>query len=51
VLAVRKVVFNSGYGFGFERIRLLMERLGLHTLNAYIVQKKDGVAKYADLFT
>lgn len=51
VLAVRKVVFNSGYGFGFERVRFLMERLGWHTLNAYIVQKKDGVAKHAGYFT
>jgi SAM-dependent methyltransferase len=51
VLAVRKVVFNSGYGFGFERARLLMERLGLHTLNAYIVHKKEGTAKYAEFFT
>lgn len=51
VLAVRKVVFNSGYGFGFERVSSLMEWLGLHTLYAYIVQKKEGASKYAGFFT
>ena len=50
VLAVRRVAYNSGYGFGFDRLRKLMERLGLHTLYAYIVCKENSESKYTTCF-
>lgn len=50
VVAVKKVVWTSGYGFGFDRIRKQMERLQLHTVYAYIVCKKDRKSKYATCF-
>lgn len=37
VLAVRNVSFNSGYGFGFDRVRTFAEHLGFKTVYAYIV--------------
>ena len=51
VLGVRGVIFNSGYGFGFDRVRRIMERCGLHTLHAYIVCRSDNESKYAAYFT
>lgn len=51
VLTVKKVTFTSGYGFGFDRLRKLMERLRLYTLYAYIVCKKDSESKYTAHFT
>lgn len=51
VLSVKGVISNSGYGFGFDRARKLMERCGLHTLYAYIVCKSDSESEYAAHFT
>ena len=42
VLAVRKIGFNSGYGFGCDRLRRLMDRLGIHTCDAYIACKQGA---------
>jgi len=50
VLAVKKVVFNSGYGFNFARLRKLMEHLGFHTLYAYIMCKAGHESKYTRYF-
>jgi len=51
VLRVKGVIFNSGYGFGFDRVRKLMEHCGLSTLYAYTVCKSDGQSEYAAHFT
>ena len=51
VLAVRKVAFNSGYGFGFDRVRTFVEYLGIKTVYAYIVCKQKYESKYAVRFT
>jgi hypothetical protein len=50
VLAVRKVAWSSGYGFGFIRLRRLMERLGFHTVYAYFAAKTNCSNRYADYF-
>lgn len=50
VLAVRKVAFSSGYHFGYRRWAGLMERLGLHTVLAYLLCKSDSTAASARYF-
>lgn len=50
VLTVKKVSYSSGYGFGFDRLRKLMEHLQLHTLYAYIVCKENSKSKYTTFF-
>lgn len=50
VLTVKKVIFSSGYGFGFDRLRKLMEHLALHSLYAYVVCKKGSEGKYTIYF-
>ncbi|RKY09233.1 MAG: hypothetical protein DRP66_02765, partial [Planctomycetota bacterium] len=50
VLAVKKVAFNSGYGFGFPRIRNFAEYLGIKTVYAYIMQKQNAASDYAVYF-
>lgn len=50
VLAVKKVAFNSGYGFGFPRIRNFAEYLGIKTAYAYIMQKQNSASGYAVYF-
>jgi len=51
VAAVKKLGFNSGYGFGCDRLRKIMERVGLHTSYAFIVCKDNTDSKYAAHFT
>ena len=50
VLAVKKVGFSSGYGFGCDRLRRLMERLGIHTCCAYIACKQGRRSSYRKHF-
>lgn len=50
VFMVKKVVYSSGYGFGFDKLRKLMEHLQLHTEYAYIVCKENGESKYTAYF-
>jgi len=50
VLAVKKVAFNSGYGFGFNRMRKVIEYLGFYTLYAYIICKEGCVGHYSEYF-
>lgn len=40
VLAVHKAGFNSGYGFGWHRLRRVLEWAGLHTSYAYVLSKR-----------
>lgn len=42
VLAIRKVAFSSGYHFGYPRVVALMEKLGLHTVVAFVVCKRGS---------
>lgn len=41
VLKVKNCGFNSGYGFGFIRLRKLMEFLNIHSAYAYIIFKQN----------
>lgn len=50
VLAVKKVAYSSGYRFGFDRLRKLMEYFQLHTVYAYIVCKENSESKYTTYF-
>jgi len=50
VLMVKKVVYSSGYGFGFDKLRRLMELLQFYTVYAYIVGKKNSESKYMTYF-
>ncbi len=43
VLGVHKAGVNSGYGFGYSRLRRLLERAGLHTACAYVLAKRSHV--------
>ncbi len=47
VLAVKRVAFSSGYRFGYERVRRVLERLGLYTVSAYILCKQDAQSPLA----
>ena len=49
VLGVYKAGFNSGYGFGYPRLRRLLERAGLHTSYAYVLAKRGRAAAAAGL--
>ncbi|MCY2928625.1 MAG: class I SAM-dependent methyltransferase [Planctomycetota bacterium] len=49
VLAVYKAGFNSGYGFGWHRLRRLLERAGLHTSFAYVLAKRGMSPAAANL--
>jgi len=51
VLSVKNVGFSSGYGFGCDRVRRILEKMGIHTSCAYIAQKAGYVSKYAKFFT
>lgn len=50
VLTVKRVAYNSGYGFGFDRLRRLMEYLWVYCLYAYITCRNDMESKYAKYF-
>ncbi len=49
VIAVMKMPFSSGYGFGFRRIKILMERLGLSSATAFFIHKKGNTCKYEEI--
>ena len=46
ILATKKMPFNSGYGFGFKRIKSLMETLGFSSATTFITFKKGSKTKY-----
>ncbi|NIA06860.1 MAG: methyltransferase domain-containing protein [Actinobacteria bacterium] len=50
ILDVRSLGFSSGYGFGCNRLRKLMERLDIHTSCAYIACKAGRESNYAEYF-
>ena len=50
VLAVKKIGFNSGYGFGCDRLRKLMEKMSIHTCYAYIAHKMGCQCSYGEYF-
>jgi SAM-dependent methyltransferase len=50
VVAVRKGPVTSGYGFGWERVRLLAERLGLTTEHVYVTVKRGRRSPSIDWF-
>lgn len=50
ILDVRKLGFSSGYGFGCDRLRKLMEKVGIHTSDAYIACKAGRKSNYAEFF-
>lgn len=50
LLEVRSLGFSSGYGFGCDRLRKLMEKLGIHTSDAYIACKLGQETSYAKYF-
>ncbi len=50
VLCIRKVGFNSGYGFGCDRVRRMMEKMGIHTCCAYIAIKAGCQSNYCKHF-
>ena len=50
ILGVRNLGFSSGYGFGWARLRRLMERLGIHTSYACIACKLGSETSYAEYF-
>jgi SAM-dependent methyltransferase len=47
VLAVRKGPVASGYGFGFERLRRVLERLGATSEYVYVAVKQGATSPYA----
>lgn len=51
VIAIKQVAFSSGYGFGFKRLKRLMERLGVKTASVFILCKKGYKSKYEYLWT
>lgn len=50
VLGVKKLAYNSGYGFGFDTLRRLMEYMQIYCSYAYIMCKDDTGSKYAKFF-
>lgn len=50
ILCVKKVGFSSGYGFGCDRIRKLMEKMGIHTCYVYIAHKAGCRSRYDEYF-
>jgi SAM-dependent methyltransferase len=51
VLAITRITFSSGYGFGFERLRRLIEKCGCYTVLAYVVCKKGHTSRVAQHLT
>ncbi len=50
VLAVKPTLFNTGYGFGFDRLRRVMENLGCYSTYAYVVCKEGRRSRYSKYF-
>jgi SAM-dependent methyltransferase len=50
VVARVKGPVTSGYGFGLDRLRRLVERVGLTTEYVYVVAKRGQQSRYADWF-
>ena len=41
IISTIKGQVHSGYGFGFDRIRKILEKLGFHSTIIFILQKND----------
>jgi SAM-dependent methyltransferase len=50
VVRVMKGPVASGYGFGFDRIRSVLERMGVTTEYVYVAVREGAVSKYERLF-
>lgn len=50
VIGIKKMPFNSGYGFGFRRLKRLAEGLGLHGATAFILCRKGRTSRYVPFF-
>lgn len=50
VIAVKKLAFSSGYGFGFKRIKCLLERLSIKSVSAFILCKQRHKSKYEEIW-
>jgi hypothetical protein len=50
VEAVKPVGFNSGYGFGYDRLRGFMERIHFHTAYVYILRKQGRQSRHIKYF-
>ena len=46
VIQILKIPVTTGYGFGFERVRDWMERLGFASGYAYVAVKKDSHSRF-----
>ena len=50
VIAMQKMPFNSGYGFGFKGVKCLMEQLGLSSGTAFVLCKNGYKSKYEKVY-
>jgi hypothetical protein len=51
VIAVLPGPVASGYGFGLDRLRWLLERLRFTSEHAYVAKKRGVASPYAEYFT